>query len=332
MTRIAGYRKIACPSCKAVYKTPNYSSINMTSFERWSDGREVHALFDNGGGIRSCKCGIYFQLKYAEDLGLMSVPKYVEVWEDTGEDVNFDLRAFRKRQAIDEVENIKLLPASSLFKKIKELLTSKLKFVLGGMEYSKKNQRNVPEFQNDFKNKEELVPTYDIPEFMKAPKEQIDLSSKRMKRLVLKNIPLERAECNHIPTASFAHDSEMRKIIKSPDIYTQEMILIARERLWPYLNDYYREPFRAYIKNRKLPVPKFDVSDEQFENLEALLLAEQAKQNPEWITIGEIHRELSRFDEASDYFLRVEITKHNEADLEKHIRASRMKISGPIPI
>ena len=57
-------------------------------------------------------------------------------------------------------------------------------------------------------------------------------------------MPLPENSCEHIPYIEWAADSAMIDIINSPDVYGQEMVMVARMRYWPYLNDHYREPFK----------------------------------------------------------------------------------------
>ena len=292
MTRVSGYRQIACPNCLSVYITPSYSSINMMAFERWSDGRTVGGLYNNGGGIRSCQCGKYYRMKDAIDMGLMMETRMIEVWDDDGSETAFDLPAFLRRQEDNQLTLIELLFKSSFITKIKEC------------------------FQPS------------------AQKTEVTISKPvvRKKRLVSKEVPKDFKDCEHIPLVQWASDYEMENIINFPEKYDQEIIMAARKRYWPFLNDYYREPFKTYCKHRWLPVPRFKLSNEQKENLIALLEFYQAEDDPDWVTIGELLRELSRFEEAMSAFEKAMQRSHSAADLEKLTRATRNKIAGPIPI
>ena len=292
MTRVSGYRQIACPNCLSVYITPSYSSINMMAFERWSDGRTVGGLYNNGGGIRSCQCGKYYRMKDAIDMGLMMETRMIEVWDDDGSETAFDLPAFLRRQEDNQLTLIELLFKSSFITKIKE------------------------RFQPSTQKTEVTI------------SKPVD----RKKRLVPKEVPKDFKDCEHIPLVQWTSDYEMENIINFPEKYDQEIIMAARRRYWPFLNDYYREPFKTYCKHRWLPVPRFKLSNEQKENLIALLEFYQAKDDLDWVTIGELLRELSRFEEAMAAFEKAMQRSHSAADLEKLTRATRNKIAGPIPI
>lgn len=83
MTRISGERIIATLCCGAEFRTPSYSSINLSAHERWTDGRLVGSLFDNGGGLRQCTCGSYFLVSDATTVGTItkSKPRAPKNWE-----------------------------------------------------------------------------------------------------------------------------------------------------------------------------------------------------------------------------------------------------------
>ena len=75
MTRTSGDQIILAPCCGAEFRTPSYSSINLSAHERWTDGRVVGSLFENGGGLRQCTCGKYFLLSDASTVGTIPKPK-----------------------------------------------------------------------------------------------------------------------------------------------------------------------------------------------------------------------------------------------------------------
>ncbi len=281
MTRINGYRQIACPKCLKVYRAPSYGSINLSSFERWSDGRKMGSLFDYGGGIRSCQCGQYYLMKNAIDMGLMSETRIEEVWCEFDGEPTYDIPAFLRWPA-NEIPAREIVKEWSLVKRLRSWL---------------------------------------------YPSEQ-----PRTKRLTRREVPLSGKSCEHIPYIEWAADSVMIDIINSPEIYGQEMVMAARMRYWAYLNDYYREPFKAYCKNRKLAVPEFTLSHAQRENLETVLTSKLQESETDWTMLGELHRELSRFDEALACFEQVEQTEQSRPDLEKLIRATTMRIAGPVII
>jgi hypothetical protein len=124
-----GYLSIACRNCLARYKVPNYTSINLTAGERWSDGRRVRSLFDNGYGIRACKCGKYYRLHEAIDMGLLTAPQIQEIEVDERGSEVCHIPAFLLRQADDSIIDSIKSDSRSLFKKIKSFIFKKNKEV-----------------------------------------------------------------------------------------------------------------------------------------------------------------------------------------------------------
>jgi hypothetical protein len=124
MTMTSGYRQIACRNCLTRYKVLNYTSINLTAVERWSDGRRVGSLFDNGYGIRACKCGKYYRLSEAIDMGLLTVPKEQEIEVDEqGKEISH-IPAFLRRQVDDSIVDSVKNETKSFFQKLKSLFSS----------------------------------------------------------------------------------------------------------------------------------------------------------------------------------------------------------------
>jgi hypothetical protein len=129
LTMTNGYRQIACRNCLARYKVLNYTSINLTAAERWSDGRRVGSLFDNGYGIRACKCGKYYRLQEAIDMGLLTAPQIQEIEVDEQGSEVYHIPAFLLRQADDSIMDSIKSDSKSLYKKIKSFIFKKNKEV-----------------------------------------------------------------------------------------------------------------------------------------------------------------------------------------------------------
>ena len=73
MTRILGKNIMRNPCCGAFIGSQAYGSINLMAQEHWTDGRTVHGLMSQDGGIRICKCGHFYQLNECEHV--MTLPK-----------------------------------------------------------------------------------------------------------------------------------------------------------------------------------------------------------------------------------------------------------------
>ncbi len=129
MTRTSGYRQIACRTCLTRYKVLNYISINLTATERWSDGRRVGSLFDNGYGIRACNCKKYYRLSEAIDMGLLTAPEIQEIEADEQGSEVYNIPAFLLRQADHSILDSIKSDSKSFFNKIKSFIFTKNKEV-----------------------------------------------------------------------------------------------------------------------------------------------------------------------------------------------------------
>ena len=75
MTRVSGHSLIASPCCKSIYKTPVYSSLNMSAMGYWTDGDQEHGLSSIDGGLRLCRCGTGYLLQDAIRLDIEAGPE-----------------------------------------------------------------------------------------------------------------------------------------------------------------------------------------------------------------------------------------------------------------
>ncbi len=126
----SGYRQIACRNCLTRYKVRNYTSINLTAAERWSDGRRVGSLFDNGYGIRACKCGKYYRLSEAIDMGLLTVPREQEIEiDEQGKEISH-IPAFLRRQVDDSIVDSVKNETKSFFQKLRSWFSSDEKTIV----------------------------------------------------------------------------------------------------------------------------------------------------------------------------------------------------------
>jgi hypothetical protein len=71
---------------------------------------------------------------------------------------------------------------------------------------------------------------------------------------------------------------------------------------------------------------------EHRENTQAILDAYLETEKRNWREIGDLYRELGEFDKAAESFSCVKIENYNESELERLIRANRIRISNPLPI
>jgi hypothetical protein len=71
MTRFAGRRILRARCCGATFAERNYSSMNYSGAEFWTDGRIFAPLVPNDDGVRRCVCGCYFLIRNADQIAAL---------------------------------------------------------------------------------------------------------------------------------------------------------------------------------------------------------------------------------------------------------------------
>lgn len=71
MTRIAGHRILRSRCCGATFAERNYSSMNYSGAEFWTDGRIFAPLVPNDDGVRRCVCGCYFLVRSTDQIAAL---------------------------------------------------------------------------------------------------------------------------------------------------------------------------------------------------------------------------------------------------------------------
>lgn len=169
------------------------------------------------------------------------------------------------------------------------------------------------------------------------------------------------AEYDATPGSIHIHDEKLARLLTQP--LNEDVEIVARRRYWRYLNDPYREAYRAHRKSvddavreannkgaatfwntlsDKLPgtrpptpaavvppskiftVPPNTPTAAQQENMQALLQLLLKSEKPDPLEIAELHRELGDYDEAQKA-----IEKFNEAE-NTTSRVIRQMIAGKI--
>ena len=71
MTRVAGHRILRARCCGATFAERNYSSMNYSGAEFWTDGRIFAPLVPNDDGVRRCVCGRYFLIRNTDQIAVL---------------------------------------------------------------------------------------------------------------------------------------------------------------------------------------------------------------------------------------------------------------------
>ena len=77
------------------------------------------------------------------------------------------------------------------------------------------------------------------------------------------------------------------------------MQIIARRRLWQYLNDPFREVYRRHKEASPETLPPYEASYEQKENMLKLAHLLEETYGPPWLEVAELCREVGDMDAAS---------------------------------
>ena len=71
MTRIAGHRILRSRCCGATFAERNYSSVNYSGAEFWTDGRIFAPLVPHNDGVRRCVCGCCFLIRNTDQIAAL---------------------------------------------------------------------------------------------------------------------------------------------------------------------------------------------------------------------------------------------------------------------
>jgi hypothetical protein len=79
----------------------------------------------------------------------------------------------------------------------------------------------------------------------------------------------------------------------------REMQIIARRRLWQYLNDPFRESYRQHKEASPDTLPPYEASYEQKENMLKLAYLLEDSYGPPWLEVAELCRGVGQMDAAA---------------------------------
>ena len=86
MTRISGCFILSCPHCGALYRTPNYSSMNFMAMEAWTDGHQVYSLMPPSEYMRLCTfCDQLYDMSEASRISELTKEQMYDTVEEPAE-------------------------------------------------------------------------------------------------------------------------------------------------------------------------------------------------------------------------------------------------------
>lgn len=108
------------------------------------------------------------------------------------------------------------------------------------------------------------------------------------------------------PRVEFATDDRLAEIISSKPI-DPNVLCAARRRYWRHLNDPFRETYRKYKESHPEPdsIPVYRVTMVQAQNMNDLMSILMSLNEPNWVEIAELNRQLGNMDAAMNAMDRV---------------------------
>lgn len=122
-------------------------------------------------------------------------------------------------------------------------------------------------------------------------------------------------------------DAELSGIIMSK-VYTAQVLFAVRLLYWRYLNDSFRETYRAHKESDPTSFPSFSPTSEQIENMEQLLPLWESTQPQDWLLSAELHRELGHPEKALECLNHVATEQQSVANMLKRMIAEGVR--GPV--
>jgi hypothetical protein len=129
---------------------------------------------------------------------------------------------------------------------------------------------------------------------------------------------LDKTHSKELPLAIHVKDTELDALLlfKSVD---SEVEIVARRRYWQFLNDPYRETYRAARQTDTSCWPTYTPSDVQRVNMNKLLSLLDAHHTQNWIEMAELLRELGEPTAAQNALKYINKSQTQDAELQRQL-------------
>lgn len=128
------------------------------------------------------------------------------------------------------------------------------------------------------------------------------------------------------PLTPYVDDADMPDVIEKC-AGKREMQIIARRRMWQYLNDPFRDVYRQHKQVNPDTFPDYEANDAQKENMLKLAYLLEDGYGPPWLEVAELCREVGDMDAAAKALSRA--GKSDERLSEVIGQLIEMNYSGP---
>jgi environmental stress-induced protein Ves len=138
---------------------------------------------------------------------------------------------------------------------------------------------------------------------------------------------LEDTVSKDITSATQVKDTELESLLTSGTV-DSEVEIVARRRYWQFLNDPFRETYRAARQTDTTSWPTYTPSDLQRENMNKLLNLLDAHHTQNWIEMAELLRELGEPMAAQKALKYIKKSQTQDAELQSQLIAQGAQ--GPV--
>lgn len=114
------------------------------------------------------------------------------------------------------------------------------------------------------------------------------------------------------PNAIHVDDQYLDKVIANGE-GNLELLVIARRRLWRFLNDPYRDLYREHKKVSPATFPEYIPSYEVLSNVQALIDLLTLVDEPNNLELAELYRQLGKFELARKFLDSIDLNDNDQA-------------------
>jgi hypothetical protein len=160
-------------------------------------------------------------------------------------------------------------------------------------------------------------------------KKKEETTQKAMERLfrVRPKDCVEQPEIQIPPPAKHLDDSELALLLNNEDLNT-DLMIVARRRLWRYLNDPYRSLYRQHRAIDPNSLPAYEPSAAQTDNMLRLTFMLEADKSADPIEISELYREAGEFKKSLKFLDCAKDQSNNRVEIQR--RLCDMLITAPV--
>jgi hypothetical protein len=129
---------------------------------------------------------------------------------------------------------------------------------------------------------------------------------------------LDDTHSKELPLAIHVKDTELEALLASTTV-DSEVEIVSRRRYWQFLNDPYRETYRAARQTDTSCWPTYTPTEVQRDNMNKLLNLLDSHHTQNWIEMAELLRELGELTAAQNSLKYINKSQAGDAELQSHL-------------